>query len=195
MKTTLLIHPNELRAVSLFVSKDPARFVITGILIERANGVTAITACDGRRLLSLDISLSACASGDIRAIIPIHLVKAMPKTADKKTRILVEIDESEVSFTGEWTMKSKLIAGNYPNWKQVIPKGEPLASNKFDLNMSLLSDFGIANKRLGERMMRFFQCQEQGAFQVLRENDPMFFGVIMPMAARDALYRIPNHAK
>lgn len=102
-------------------SKDESRFVLNGVFFDGATSL--LVATDGRRLASVGLGQMA---DKVLAIVPTAALKvllSMPETA----RVAVSFGESMCSFScAAWSLTCKLIEGNFPNYKQVIPE----ASNR-----------------------------------------------------------------
>jgi DNA polymerase-3 subunit beta len=105
-------------------SKDEARPVLTGVLVEiNREGVT-LAATDSYRLAVREIT--ATASGEAKAIVPERaLIEAgRAASADEKGEVAIIVDDSQVSFTiGQLRLTSRLIEGEFPNYRQLLPEG------------------------------------------------------------------------
>jgi DNA polymerase-3 subunit beta len=116
-----------LRKTSFAISTDESRYVLNGIFISLKEHKMTMVATDGRRLALVDEEVDIPESSQGEFIIP-------TKTVNELTRLLTEKGEIEISFNenqAAFTLKdekgftiliiSKLVEGNYPNYRQVIP--------------------------------------------------------------------------
>ena len=105
-------------------STDETRYVLNGILLDVSDSACHnLVGTDGRHLFSANSFTLPLSQS---AIIPNHKLLLWRGLADlpwalagqkKKSNTLVRI------AAGDWTLTMKTIEGNYPNWKQVVPKG------------------------------------------------------------------------
>lgn len=109
--------------ISYAVSLDDSRKVLQGILFSVKEGNFTAVATDGKRLALVEKVLEDVpegADGDI--IITSKSASELKRIMEKEGEVTLEIDEKQVVFRVDSTvMTSKLIEGNYPNYKQVIP--------------------------------------------------------------------------
>lgn len=104
-------------------SRDEARPVLTGILLEVSREGVVMVATDSYRLAVRD--LVASASGEAKAIVPERAMSEAGRAAaaDEKSTIEILVDESQVSFRiGTLTLTSRLIEGEFPNYRQLLPE-------------------------------------------------------------------------
>jgi DNA polymerase-3 subunit beta len=116
-----------MKKTAFAVSTDESRYVLNGIFISLKEHKMTMVATDGRRLALVDeeVDLSEKSQGEF--IIP-------SKAVNELNRLLAEKGEMELRYTdnqASFTLKddkgfsiliiTKLIEGNYPNYKQVIP--------------------------------------------------------------------------
>ena len=104
-------------------SRDEARPVLTGVLLEVSREGVVLVATDSYRLAVRD--LVATADGEARAIVPERAMSEAGRAAanDEKGTIELLIDESQLSFRiGSLTLTSRLIEGEFPNYRQLLPE-------------------------------------------------------------------------
>jgi DNA polymerase-3 subunit beta len=104
-------------------SRDEARPVLTGVLIEVSREGCVLVATDSYRLAVRD--LLATADGESRAIVPERALSEAGRAAstDEKGTVEILVDESQVSFrAGGLTLTSRLIEGEFPNYRQLLPE-------------------------------------------------------------------------
>jgi len=86
-------------------------------------GVTFV-ATDSYRLAVRE--LVATAGGEMKAIVPERALSEAGRAASGIERGEIEllVDEAQVSFrVGEFTLTSRLIEGEFPNYRQLLPEG------------------------------------------------------------------------
>jgi DNA polymerase III subunit beta len=109
--------------VARAASRDEARPVLTGVLLEVSREGVVLVATDSYRLAVRD--LVATADGEARAIVPERaLTEAGRAAADLKGDIEAVTDGSQIAFrVGALTLTSRLIEGEFPNYRQLLPEG------------------------------------------------------------------------
>src|ERR1700741_2571711 len=111
-----------LRKTSYAISTDETRYVLNGILFSfKENKLTAV-ATDGRRLAMVDIELEFPRSHEADFIVPTKAVTELQRLLTDDGEIKVSMGSGQIAFDLNKTLLvSKLIEGNYPNYRQVIP--------------------------------------------------------------------------
>ena len=111
-----------LRKTSYAISTDETRYVLNGILFSfQENKLTAV-ATDGRRLALVDLELEFPRSQEIDVIVPTKAVLEIQRLVKDDGDVKVSIGENQIAFElNDALLVSKLIEGNYPNYRQVIP--------------------------------------------------------------------------
>jgi DNA polymerase-3 subunit beta len=109
--------------VSRAASRDEARPVLTGVLLEVSREGVTLVATDSYRLAVRD--LIATAAGEARAIVPERALSEAGRAAQalEKGEVEVMLDESQIAFrVGALTLTSRLIEGEFPNYRQLLPE-------------------------------------------------------------------------
>lgn len=109
--------------VARAASRDEARPVLTGVLVEVSREGVTLVATDSYRLAVRD--LVATAGAEAKAIVPERAMTEAGRAAQaiEKGDIDVFVDESQVSFQlGSLTLTSRLIEGEFPNYRQLLPE-------------------------------------------------------------------------
>jgi DNA polymerase-3 subunit beta len=104
-------------------SRDEARPVLTGVLLEVSREGVVMVATDSYRLAVRE--LVATADAEARAIVPERAMSEAGRAAatDEKGSVEVFVDENQVSFKiGGLTLTSRLIEGEFPNYRQLLPE-------------------------------------------------------------------------
>lgn len=101
-------------------STDSTRPVLTGVYWHVIDGYLYMAATDGYRLAEKKVSKIAA---DVSAIIPTSTMQEVLRTAnDDSVQIELLFDDTQVRFRiGDNEITSRLIDGNFPNYRQLIP--------------------------------------------------------------------------
>src|ERR1039457_6050913 len=116
-----------LKKTSFAVSTDESRYVLNGIFISLKEGKMTMVATDGRRLALVDeeVDISEKSSGEF--IVPAKAVNELNRLLLDKGEVELKFGENQASFALKnengfsVLLITKLIEGNYPNYRQVIP--------------------------------------------------------------------------
>lgn len=102
-------------------SSDSTRPVLTGVYWHSHDGFLYLAATDGYRLAERRLVET---TSQVAAIIPAPtLQEVLRNITDDVTEVEVLFDETQVRFRlGESEITSRLIDGNYPDYRQLIPK-------------------------------------------------------------------------
>jgi DNA polymerase-3 subunit beta len=109
--------------VARAASRDEARPVLTGVLLEVSREGVTLVATDSYRLAIRD--LVATAEGEARAIVPERALNEAGRAAatDEKGQVELQLDDAQVSFrVGRFTLTSRLIEGEFPNYRALLPE-------------------------------------------------------------------------
>ena len=126
-----------LKKTSFAVSTDESRYVLNGIFVSLKENKLTLVATDGRRLALVDeeVDISEKSSGEF--IVPAKAVSELNRLLQEKGEVEIKFGENQASFSLKddnglsVLLVTKLIEGNYPNYRQVIP-GE--AKERIPLN-------------------------------------------------------------
>src|SRR4029453_4147462 len=81
-----------------------------------------MVATDGRRLALVDIEVEFPRSQEVELIVPAKCVNELARLLGEEGNVRMTVGENQVAFEiGGTLLVSKLIEGNYPNYRQVIP--------------------------------------------------------------------------
>ncbi|HEX6230510.1 MAG TPA: DNA polymerase III subunit beta [Actinomycetota bacterium] len=109
--------------VARAASRDEARPVLTGVLVEVSREGVTLVATDSYRLAVRE--LVATAAGESKEIVPERALSEAGRAAQavEKGEVELFVDESQVSFhVGQLTLTSRLIEGEFPNYRQLLPE-------------------------------------------------------------------------
>lgn len=113
---------NGLRKTSYAISTDETRYVLNGIFTSFHEGKLTLVATDGRRLAMVDHDLEFPSSHEGDFIVPTKAVQELQRLLTDQGELTLKLADNQVCFeVGPSLIVSKLIEGNYPNYRQVIP--------------------------------------------------------------------------
>ncbi|MEM9081237.1 MAG: DNA polymerase III subunit beta [Verrucomicrobiota bacterium] len=111
-----------LKKTSYAISSDETRYVLNGIFISFAEGKMTLVATDGRRLAMVENDLEFPATHETEIIVPTKAIQELARLSGTEGEVVGKLKGNQISFeVGESVVVSKLIEGNYPNYRQVIP--------------------------------------------------------------------------
>ena len=118
-----------IQRIAYAVSADDSRKVLTGILASfHDDAVMTMVGTDGKRMAMCDTtpeSITQNANGD--AIISLKSMQEAKKLLENGRTMTLKLGEKQCRFEiGDFVLTSRLIEGNYPNYRQVIPKSHKL---------------------------------------------------------------------
>ncbi|HUZ14991.1 MAG TPA: DNA polymerase III subunit beta [Gaiellaceae bacterium] len=108
--------------VARAASRDEARPVLTGVLVQFAGDKLVMAATDSYRLAVKETSLGRAAA-DLEAIIPSRALLELARIAGDADEIGVGVQENQVIFSaGDVWLASRRIDGQFPNIRQLLPE-------------------------------------------------------------------------
>lgn len=116
-----------LKKTAFAISTDESRYVLNGIYLSLKDHKITMVATDGRRLALVDEEADIAEKSQGEFIIPSKAVNELSRLLTDKGDVDVNFSDNQASFTlkaekGPGVLiVSKLIEGNYPNYRQVIP--------------------------------------------------------------------------
>lgn len=111
-----------LKKTSYAISTDETRYVLNGILFSFKENKLTLVATDGRRLALVDLEVEFPRSQEIEIIVPTKAVTELGRLLGDEGEVRLSVEDNQVAFQiGDTLLASKLIEGNYPNYRQVIP--------------------------------------------------------------------------
>src|SRR5580692_11715199 len=111
-----------LKKTSYAISTDETRYVLNGILFSFKDNKLTLVATDGRRLALVDLELEFPRSQETEIIVPAKTVTEIQRLVREEGEVKLSIGQNQIAFELNRTLLvSKLIEGNYPNYRQVIP--------------------------------------------------------------------------
>ena len=108
------------------ISRDDTRYVLNGILLTVKGDQISVVATDGRRLAAISKSLPKKTLVDKAIIVPTKTVQEVKRMLADEGEVNIKFGDNQIlfSFPGSFVL-SRLIEGEYPNYKKVIPEKSP----------------------------------------------------------------------
>jgi DNA polymerase-3 subunit beta len=116
-----------LKKTSFAISTDESRYVLNGIFVSLKDHKMTMVATDGRRLALVDEEVDVSEKSQGEFIAPAKAVNELNRLLQEKGEVEIHYTDNQASFTlkddknGSVLIVTKLIEGNYPNYRQVIP--------------------------------------------------------------------------
>ena len=116
-----------LKKTSFAISTDESRYVLNGIFISLKDHKITMVATDGRRLALVDEDVDVSEKSQGEFIVPAKAVNELNRLLQDKGEVEIRYSDNQASFTlkddkgSPILIITKLIEGNYPNYRQVIP--------------------------------------------------------------------------
>src|ERR1051326_2155468 len=116
-----------MKKTSFAVSTDESRYVLNGIFFSLKDHKMTMVATDGRRLALVDEEVDVSETSYGEFIVPAKAVNELNRLLQEKGEVEMKYSENQAAFTLKDEKESsvliitKLIEGNYPNYRQVIP--------------------------------------------------------------------------
>ncbi|MCE0484596.1 MAG: DNA polymerase III subunit beta [Methylacidiphilales bacterium] len=111
-----------LKRTAYAISTDESRYVLNGVLLSFKENKLSLVATDGRRLALVEQDLEFPKGSEVEAILPTKAVQELQRILRDEEPLNISFAENQVTFDlGTTFLYSKLIEGNYPNYKQVVP--------------------------------------------------------------------------
>ena len=117
-----------IRKTSYAVSKDETRYVLTGILIQVESGKVSLIATDGRRLAIAQVK-GSFGEETKEIVLPLKAVSEISKVLGDEGQVELIPFDNQIAFvlknasaSDQCVVISRLLEGNFPNYKQVIPE-------------------------------------------------------------------------
>jgi DNA polymerase III subunit beta len=116
-----------MKKTSFAMSTDESRYVLNGIFLSLKDHKMTMVATDGRRLALADEEVDVSEASQGEFIVPAKTVNELNRLFQDKGEVEIRYAENQASFTlkdekgSSVLIVTKLIEGNYPNYRQVIP--------------------------------------------------------------------------
>lgn len=114
------------REVVKAASRDESKPVLTGVLVEITKNMLKMVATDSYRLAVCETKITDGPTDAISLIVPARSLRELHRilSATESGSVSVSLTENQVVFkVGNVEMISRMIDGEFPNHKQIIPEG------------------------------------------------------------------------
>jgi DNA polymerase-3 subunit beta len=103
-------------------SRDEARPVLTGVLVQFAGDKLVMAATDSYRLAVKETALGS-PGPELEAIVPSRALQELSRVAGDADEVAVGVQENQVLFSagGVW-LTTRRIDGQFPNYRQLLPE-------------------------------------------------------------------------
>ncbi len=111
--------------VSRSASKDETRPVLTGVLISAGGQELTMVATDSYRLSIKHASLDSPLASTLEANVPARALQELARIAQAadEPELAISLGQNQVVFEiGEIVLSSRLIDGQFPNYRQLLPE-------------------------------------------------------------------------
>ena len=111
--------------VSRSASKDETRPVLTGVLVSAGGQELTMVATDSYRLSVKHAGLESPLDGTLEANVPARALQELARIAQsgEQPTLTISLGQNQVVFEiGEIVLSSRLIDGQFPNYRQLLPE-------------------------------------------------------------------------
>ncbi|MBU1906009.1 MAG: DNA polymerase III subunit beta [Candidatus Omnitrophica bacterium] len=125
-----------LNLTSFAVSSDETRYILNGILVKIHNNTLTLVATDGKRLAIAEKKLAQEINKDISVIVPVKAIRELDRNLKEEGELSLILSANQILFgLDNVTIVSRLIEGEFPDYRQVIP---PPSDNKIKIDREQL---------------------------------------------------------
>jgi DNA polymerase-3 subunit beta len=112
-----------LSSVVFTVALDETRPEISGVYMDFDNEALTLAATDSYRLAEKKVKLEKPATKDRQVIVPLRTIQELIRVLGEAVEtVLISCNDNQVLFSlGETRLTSRVIEGQYPDYKQIIP--------------------------------------------------------------------------
>ena len=115
-----------LRQVVRAASTDDARAVLTGVLIAAEDDGLKMVATDSYRLAVRDLPQSSMLAAGQKVLVPGRALAELQRILSGDAELSVRLGAREAVFeAGETRLTTRLIEGEYPNYRNLLPSSYP----------------------------------------------------------------------
>jgi DNA polymerase-3 subunit beta len=115
-----------LRQVVRAASTDEARPILTGVLLTAENGGLRMVATDSYRLAVRDLANHQVLGPDQKVLVPGRALSELQRLVGAGDTLTMRLGERDAAFeVGETRLSTRLIEGEFPNYRQLIPANHP----------------------------------------------------------------------
>ena len=138
------------RRVSRAVSRDETRATLTGVLVVVEGPSLRMVSTDSYRLAVSEVVLEQNSQENIEVVVPGKALDEVTRLAPSDGEIKIGLSENQIVFEfGQTTFVTRRIEGNFPNYKQIIPKDSTttvdISSEEFTASVKRVSLMALHN--------------------------------------------------
>jgi DNA polymerase III subunit beta len=127
-----------LRQVVRAASTDEARPILTGVLLAAEGDGLRLVATDSYRLAVRDLVGTSVLGTDQKVLVPSRALSELQRLLGSADELTLRLGEREATFEiGTTRLTTKLIEGEFPNYRQLIPSSYP---NKLTVSREALTE-------------------------------------------------------
>jgi DNA polymerase-3 subunit beta len=115
-----------LRQVVRAASTDEARPILTGVLLTAENGGLRMVATDSYRLAVRDLADHQVLGADQKVLVPGRALSELQRLVGGGEDLTMRLGDRDATFeVGGTRLSTRLIEGEFPNYRQLIPASHP----------------------------------------------------------------------
>lgn len=115
-----------LRQVVPAASHDDARPILTGVLMAAEEGGLRLVATDSYRLAVRDLPGTAVLPEGKKVLVPSRALGELTRLLPAAGELVLRLGDREATFeVGATRLTTRLIEGEFPNYRQLVPDGYP----------------------------------------------------------------------
>jgi len=115
-----------LRQVVRAASTDEARPILTGVLLTAENGGLRMVATDSYRLAVRDLADHEVLGPDQKVLVPGRALNELQRLVGGGDDLTMRLGDRDATFeVGGTRLSTRLIEGEFPNYRQLIPASHP----------------------------------------------------------------------
>ena len=115
-----------LRQVVRAASTDEARPILTGVLLTAENGGLRMVATDSYRLAVRDLAGHEVLGADQKVLVPGRALNELQRLVGGGEELTMRLGDRDATFeVGGTRLSTRLIEGEFPNYRQLIPASHP----------------------------------------------------------------------
>ncbi len=157
---------------------------LTGILIEVNGEETTFVATQSHTLAAQSVVLAKPSDDSYSFIAPAVLLTNVVK-AKPQGPVTITLSESLITISGTFEpVKGAVIDESFPNWRRLLPTGNPAGTESIGINASLLAPFTKLSKHGKKIQYQEIELTFNGPRKpvaVRSLHNKRFYGLIMPV--------------
>ena len=125
---TLIINAGKLatslKRIVQYCSNESARYALTGVKFERADGKLTLVATDGKWMAVQDLVCVTCTASDAVTVVPEKAIRTLlAAMRGEEGEVTIGFAGNYVTFTVDGvTLSARMVEGRYPTYREVFPK-------------------------------------------------------------------------